>query len=235
MNLQTCRFCSQSNYDHNHPAAKSYLFRYGPRHSAHLKCALTKIGAPFFARLIDHLLINLPIFEIRDLGFEAPYMAELRSRGLLTAAGVLNEVELATREAAARPVQSSGCQWCDEGNPRTKSSVSTSSWVHTDTPVGRQICTTASAAEQTEMSVTGFDRYGKEAAARPVPTRERLYQTTITVYAPIGCIEDAKQEAVARFKLAERHAHTLYQITLRQCVEEIGLALEGSTVEVSQC
>jgi hypothetical protein len=32
------------------------------------------------------------------------------------------------------------CKWCQEGNPRVQSSIS-SSFVHTDTPVGRVVCT----------------------------------------------------------------------------------------------
>ena len=33
------------------------------------------------------------------------------------------------------------CPWCAENNPRVRSSVNESSHVHTDTPVGRQVCT----------------------------------------------------------------------------------------------
>lgn len=43
------------------------------------------------------------------------------------------------------------CNWCAQGNPRVRSSVS-DAWVHTDTPVGRVICrapqTTQPSAEQ---------------------------------------------------------------------------------------
>lgn len=34
------------------------------------------------------------------------------------------------------------CKWCNEGNPRVRSSVS-DKWVHTDTQIGRQICVDA--------------------------------------------------------------------------------------------
>ncbi|MGH8100708.1 MAG: hypothetical protein ACREIW_05380 [Chthoniobacterales bacterium] len=33
------------------------------------------------------------------------------------------------------------CPWCKENNPRVRSSVNESSHVHTDTPVGRRVCT----------------------------------------------------------------------------------------------
>lgn len=44
MDLKHCRYCHMSNYDYNHPAAKSAWVRVGPRHSVHLKCAVEKTG-----------------------------------------------------------------------------------------------------------------------------------------------------------------------------------------------
>ena len=41
--------------------------------------------------------------------------------------------------------KASGCKWCDEGYAATNSSVS-SSTVHTDTPVGRVVCTNSQRA-----------------------------------------------------------------------------------------
>jgi hypothetical protein len=81
VNLTTCRFCGMSNYEHNHPAAKSAWVRYGPRHSTHLKCAIEKLGASFFERLPLNRLEHLPFFEIKDLGMEQAFRAELERRG----------------------------------------------------------------------------------------------------------------------------------------------------------
>lgn len=32
------------------------------------------------------------------------------------------------------------CEWCKQGNPRTRSSIAEGVWVHTDTPTGRRVC-----------------------------------------------------------------------------------------------
>jgi phage FluMu protein Com len=37
--------------------------------------------------------------------------------------------------------KSAPCPWCAEGNPRVRSSVEPTAFVHTDTPVGRVVCT----------------------------------------------------------------------------------------------
>ncbi len=79
--LKTCRFCSMSNYEHNHPAAKSAWIRYSSRHSAHLKCLVEKGGEARFRALPTHILVELPFFQIRELGMEPALMDELHKRG----------------------------------------------------------------------------------------------------------------------------------------------------------
>lgn len=41
----------------------------------------------------------------------------------------------------AQRLQPKPCQWCREKNPRVESSVSAGIYIHTDTPMGRQVCT----------------------------------------------------------------------------------------------
>jgi hypothetical protein len=82
MNIQTCRFCGMSNYEHNHPAAKSEWVKYGPRHWAHLKCAIERKGASFLRGLPTHWLESLPLFELLDLGMEDVLRDELSKRGI---------------------------------------------------------------------------------------------------------------------------------------------------------
>jgi hypothetical protein len=86
--IRTCRHCGASNYEHNHPADGSAWVKTGPRHSVHLKCALAKKGAAFFAQLPTHRLAQLPIFEIQDLGFGDAFRAELAKRPTTTGAAV---------------------------------------------------------------------------------------------------------------------------------------------------
>lgn len=81
MDLKTCRFCSMSNFEHKHPAAKSAWVRYGPRHSAHLKCLIEKKGADALRTLPLPQLQNLPGLEIRELGMEPALRQELDRRG----------------------------------------------------------------------------------------------------------------------------------------------------------
>lgn len=79
--LETCRFCGMSNYERNHPAAKSQIVRYGVRHNAHLKCGIERKGAaPFLTMLPTWVLQNLPYFEVIDLGIESQRIAELERR-----------------------------------------------------------------------------------------------------------------------------------------------------------
>lgn len=81
MKMKTCRFCKMSNYDYNHPAAKSAWVKYSVRHSAHLKCALEAKGPEFFSRLTASQLEALPYMEVRDLGMEVPFLEEIMGRG----------------------------------------------------------------------------------------------------------------------------------------------------------
>ena len=70
-----------SNYEHNHPAAKSQFVRYSARHNAHLKCGIEAKGATaFLAMLPTWVLQNLPYFEVMELGIEAQRRAELETR-----------------------------------------------------------------------------------------------------------------------------------------------------------
>ncbi len=70
--LQTCRFCGNSQFERNHPAGRSHIFRYGPRHSAHLKCFAEKKGIDATRAAIGKLsksqLAVLPFMELQDLG-----------------------------------------------------------------------------------------------------------------------------------------------------------------------
>lgn len=55
------------------------------------------------------------------------------------------------------------CKWCEEGNPRVRSSVS-EAFVHTDTPVGRAVCTLGpETAESTVEQSAGEGRETREA------------------------------------------------------------------------
>lgn len=81
MDLKHCRHCHMSNYDYDHPAAKSAWVRVGPRHSVHLKCAVEKQGFKFFERLRLHQLEHLPFFEIQDLGAEEIFRATMKRKG----------------------------------------------------------------------------------------------------------------------------------------------------------
>ncbi len=47
--------------------------------------------------------------------------------------------EFRPAEFMRRPVKPEACRYCDEGNPRVRSSVS-ERFVHTDTPIGRVVC-----------------------------------------------------------------------------------------------
>lgn len=78
--LKTCRFCTKTNFDHDHAAARSAWIKYGPRHSAHLACILKARGVALFADLPTHRLAGLPLFEIRDLKLETEFRAEIYRR-----------------------------------------------------------------------------------------------------------------------------------------------------------
>lgn len=69
--LKTCRFCGKSNYERNHPAERSHIFRYGPRHSAHLKCFVDRKGVDAtraaIAKLSKAQLSMLPALELSSL------------------------------------------------------------------------------------------------------------------------------------------------------------------------
>lgn len=71
IDLKTCRFCGCSNFERNHPAAKSHLFRYGARHSAHLKCYVERKGVEetrkLLAKLPTHRVAEMPFFELQEL------------------------------------------------------------------------------------------------------------------------------------------------------------------------
>ena len=81
LDLKTCRFCGMSNYERNHPAAKSAFVKYGPRHSAHLKCAIERKGEVFIRELPTYCLESLPALELSDLGMIGVVRDELAKRG----------------------------------------------------------------------------------------------------------------------------------------------------------
>jgi len=45
------------------------------------------------------------------------------------------------KNAILKAENKSGCAWCEEGRPRIRSTVNTEILIHTDTPVGRRVCT----------------------------------------------------------------------------------------------
>jgi hypothetical protein len=79
-NLKTCRFCGQSNFDYHHPAVHSHWVKYSTRCSAHLKCAIEKLGPAFLERLTRWQIEQLPFLEIRELGIEAAVRARLEEK-----------------------------------------------------------------------------------------------------------------------------------------------------------
>jgi hypothetical protein len=91
-----------SNYEHNHPAARSAWVKYGPRHSAHLQCAIEKQGDAFIRNLPDHRLEALPFFEIRALGMEHVMREEITKRPRLQGSNIDGMLRLAEDTDARR-------------------------------------------------------------------------------------------------------------------------------------
>jgi hypothetical protein len=60
-----------------------------------------------------------------------------------------------TPAVAAQPSKVEACPWCEEGNPRIASSVS-DALVHTDTPVGRVVCSLGTSAEDVLRSLAAY-------------------------------------------------------------------------------
>jgi hypothetical protein len=89
MDLKTCRFCGESNYEWNHPAANSAWVKYGTRANAHLQCALLKQGEAFLRKLITHQLELLPFLELQKLGMLEVVRDELDQRGRVFKKGTI--------------------------------------------------------------------------------------------------------------------------------------------------
>lgn len=61
MDWNTCRLCNQSD-------ASTNLVKYGTRHYAHARCALTRWGAAFFGRLSLFALEQFPAIAAAEAG-----------------------------------------------------------------------------------------------------------------------------------------------------------------------
>jgi hypothetical protein len=63
MNVQTCRACKLTNYEHSEP-----LLKYGVRHYMHGSCGINRFGPKFLDMIPRHQITQLPYRLVQQHG-----------------------------------------------------------------------------------------------------------------------------------------------------------------------